>query len=743
MNKSKITKQLDGAIDMIVNEHNYEGAKVALTKTATSIMKYVKISAGKDRRYYSAVANDIMESINLLNSFIGDKTNTKKEAELLKRFVDISKASKNDSSEVKTINQHVATKPEVAKNDIRIKKTTGATIVTKPSNNATGGDLAPQTLGDFIGQPQAVRAVAPSIRAANLKGSALPHVLMFGSHGLGKSTFSKIISNELGVDFVEINPNKITQESLVKVLKGLKNRDILFVDEVHVLQSNIATSILYSALQEGKFTYGIGKGDDYKQVTYKMPPFTFIGATTEYGKMEKPFLHRLTLQIRLEEYTDDIIASIITNAINKLGMCISLKSAILTARCSLNNPRTAIGYARRLSDKALVANEKLIKSRGIDFDDVKQLKGLEIEVDECLIQEFFDENNIDKNGLGEGERKLLELIITLKKGAPVGKETLVRTMNESENIVTDKYEANLLRARLITIEPTGRRATQKGFKYMGYPCQETDDTKSSAINNVPSKNVTKSEETVRYNIQAEIDLDDKKVDVINALITYPNGSTSFDDSICDIFEKSQKEFESTAVNKCEVLINFPNHSKVLECDSKLERRFIAYLASAGYITDIETQFYEIKYDSQLSSGKRYYPDFIIKDHLGRISIIEMKNQTSIGYHLNIDKYFRLKDFCVKNGYGYAQIMKVYSENKYINTEDILSLPIDIALEEHIYSTIKSREENGDKGYFYTADFDEYKNVNNDVKVEDLLAILLQNRNLKNTDKYGGFKIEIV
>ena len=264
---------------------------------------------------------------------------------------------------------------------------------TKPAKTDS---LSPQRLCDYIGQPQAVTAVRDLITAARLKNSAMLHLILYGSHGLGKTTFSRIIANELGVGFTEVNVSKMNSAEMIAILKKLKPRDIVFIDEIHTLPIIVAESVLYSAMQDGRITFTEGKGKFARTQVLTLPPFTLIGATTEVGKLAKPFTQR-AIQIRLEEYSDEVLGGIITNSFYKLGMKISSENGLYIARRCRNNPRIANNTVRRISDKALVRYAAInnLRSDGA-FGSPDAVRKLNIEVTQKLIEEFFTENGIDE-----------------------------------------------------------------------------------------------------------------------------------------------------------------------------------------------------------------------------------------------------------------------------------------------------------------------------------------------------------
>jgi hypothetical protein len=182
-------------------------------------------------------------------------------------------------------------------------------------------------------------------------------------------------------------------------------------------------------------------------------------------------------------------------------------------------------------------------------------------------------------------------------------------------------------------------------------------------------------------------------------------------------------------------VDFGDRKRLLLCDSFLERKFAIALAKVGYIKDIKAQSLELPYISQRLANRKYFPDFMIRDYKGRIAIIEMKNFDAACYHLNIDKYEQLAQYCKENGYGYAEVMKPYNSEKYISIEMLARKTPNKELEQFIISKIESRASE-EEAYFTNADLDEYSEKFGPVDRTEIYTILLNNRKLRNIDRYG-------
>ncbi len=603
------------------------------------------------------------------------------------------------------------------------------------------GSLSPRWLSDYIGQPQAVTAVKDLITAALLRGSALPHIILYGSHGLGKTTFSKIIANEMHANFIEVNVTNINVAGMIAILKQLQPNDILFIDEIHTLPIQVAESVMYSALQDGRITYVEGKGKLARTETMELPPFTLIGATTEIGKLAKPFTQR-AIQVRLEEYTDEVLARIIAASFYKLGMKISEELSLKISKRCRNNPRIANNMVKRISDKALVryANMNNIKDRGF-FSDIEQIKKSGLTIEEVVVNDFFEENEIDAYGLEKGDRELLRLIITRYGGGPVGIDTLARAFNESNNVISQKYEAYLIKKGMLKVEREGRVVMAQGYRALNMPVPDSvkEDEKQSS-RPAPEPQASKYE---RRKITASHVSDELKCEKIEDLIVYPDNAVIDNTPLDELFPDVEKPYEDVTKHSCELEIDFGDKKRLLICDSFLESRFATVLAKVGYLKDMKAQSLEIPYISQQLADRRYFPDFIIRDHKGRIAIIEMKNFDAACYHLNIDKYEQLAEYCRQRGYGYAEIMKAYNADEYMSIEQLKRKAVNRQLEDFIIAKIHSRS-GTDDAYFTVSDWNEYNEKYGRVDKTEIYTILLNNRKLRNIDRYGSdLKITII
>ncbi|MEG1609083.1 MAG: Holliday junction branch migration DNA helicase RuvB, partial [Clostridia bacterium] len=331
-----------------------------------------------------------------------------------------------------------------------------------------GATIRPQTFADYFGQPRAVLAVQDSIKSAKLRGAALQHVLIYGAHGLGKTTFARIIASEMGVDFVEINVSKLTPKELINVLSKLKDRDIVFIDEIHNIPQETAESVLYSAMEDFQVCYVEMNGKESNTIKMKLPHFTLVGATTEAGKLSKPLIARAQIQCRLEPYSDEVLAQIAQKSFGKLGMSIDENVALEIAKRCRHNPRIVNRHVSRIADKATCnyAEQSGIVASG-SLNTLDAIKNLNIVVDQNVALEYFEQNGIDNLGLEEGDRSLLLILINNFDGGPTSIDTLARAMGESVNVVFDKYEDYLIKMGMIKITTLGRVATKRAYDHLG------------------------------------------------------------------------------------------------------------------------------------------------------------------------------------------------------------------------------------------------------------------------------------
>lgn len=309
--------------------------------------------------------------------------------------------------------------------------------------------LRPKTLREYIGQEKAKGNLRVFIEAARMRQEPLDHVLLYGPPGLGKTTLSGIIANEMGVNLrITSGPAIEKPGDLAALLTNLNENDILFVDEIHRLNRSVE-EILYPAMEDYALDIIIGKGPSANSIRLDLPKFTLIGATTRAGSLSAPLRDRFGVTLRLELYTPEELTKIVTRSAGILNVPIEEDGAMEIARRSRGTPRIANRMLRRVRDFAQVMAGGVITREVAD----RALEALEV----------------DHLGLDNVDRRMLRSIIENYGGGPVGLETLAATINEEAVTLEDVYEPYLLQKGLLTRTPRGRCVTQKAYDHLHIP----------------------------------------------------------------------------------------------------------------------------------------------------------------------------------------------------------------------------------------------------------------------------------
>jgi Holliday junction DNA helicase RuvB len=309
--------------------------------------------------------------------------------------------------------------------------------------------LRPRRLQEFIGQTKAKEQLAIALEAAKSRGEALDHVLLFGPPGLGKTTLATIIANELDVAYQQTSgPALQIQGDLTAILTNLRDRQVLFLDEIHRLQP-VLEEKLYTALEDYKLDIIIGQGPAARTHVMEIKPFTFVAATTRPGLLSSPLRSRFGILLRLEFYTDEDLRYIVTRSAEVLGIPVDQDGAAEIAMRSRGTPRIANRLLRRVRDFAQVRAAGNI-DRKTACDALQLLE-------------------VDAHGFDELDRRLLMTIIEKYDGGPVGLGTLAATLAEEEDALEEVYEPFLIQIGFLDRTPRGRVATRLAYEHFGLP----------------------------------------------------------------------------------------------------------------------------------------------------------------------------------------------------------------------------------------------------------------------------------
>ncbi len=307
--------------------------------------------------------------------------------------------------------------------------------------------LRPPKFDDFSGQDKVVENLRVFVEAAKYRGEPLDHTLLHGPPGLGKTTLSNIIANELGVGFkITSGPVLDKPGDLAGILTSLEPNDVLFIDEIHRL-SPVVEEYLYSAMEDYRIDIMIDKGPSARSIQIDLNPFTLVGATTRSGLLTAPLRARFGINLHLEYYAPETLSKIIKRSANLLKVPIYEDAAVEIARRSRGTPRICNSLLRRVRDFAQV------KGNGT--------------IDHAIAQSSLQALNIDKYGLDEIDNKILLTIIDKFRGGPVGISTIATAIGEDGGTVEEVYETYLIMEGFIKRTPRGRMATALAYEHLG------------------------------------------------------------------------------------------------------------------------------------------------------------------------------------------------------------------------------------------------------------------------------------
>ncbi len=316
--------------------------------------------------------------------------------------------------------------------------------------------LRPLQLSDFIGQPALRENLSVYIQAAKQRGDSMDHVLLFGPPGLGKTTLAQIIAKEMGVGFRATSGPVISKAGdLAAILTNLQPHDVLFIDEIHRLNSNVE-EILYPAMEDRKLDLIIGEGPAARSVQIDLPPFTLIGATTRSGLLTNPLRDRFGIPLRLEFYSVEELTDIVQRSGRILDMSLTEDGAHEIAKRSRGTPRIAGRLTRRVRDFAEVAKAK--------------------QIDKAIADSAMMKMDVDAQGLDSMDRRYMKCIIENYGGGPVGVETIAAVLSDQRDVIEDVIEPYLVQQGFIQRTPRGRVMSEKGYKYLGLTPKKAPET---------------------------------------------------------------------------------------------------------------------------------------------------------------------------------------------------------------------------------------------------------------------------
>ena len=308
--------------------------------------------------------------------------------------------------------------------------------------------LRPQNLDEYIGQTKVKENMKIYIEAAKKRGEPLDHCLLYGPPGLGKTTLSNIISNEMKSSIkITSGPAIEKPGDLAAILTGLSEFDVLFIDEIHRLSKSVE-EILYPALEDFSLDIIVGKGQAARSIRIDLPKFTLIGATTKAGALTTPLRDRFGIVHKLELYDEKDLTKIVKRSSKILNVNIDEEAAIEIARRSRGTPRIANRLLKRVRDYAIVLGDG--------------------DIDLKVTKHALNQLEIDELGLDETDRKLLEIMITQYRGRPVGIDALASSLGEEVDTIEDVYEPYLLQIGFIARTPRGRMPMPGAYEHLGF-----------------------------------------------------------------------------------------------------------------------------------------------------------------------------------------------------------------------------------------------------------------------------------
>ncbi len=316
--------------------------------------------------------------------------------------------------------------------------------------------LRPLELSDFNGQTEIKSKLEIYIQAAKKREESLDHILLYGPPGLGKTTLAGIIAHEMESELrVTTGPALEKPGDLAAILSNLQPRDVLFIDEIHRMSTTIE-EVLYSAMEDFTLHIIVGKGPLARSICLNLPHFTLVGATTRLGLLSSPLRARFGIIEQLRLYTPEELCVILGRGAGVMRLNVDGAACRAIAERSRGTPRIALRLLRRVRDFAQVAGVSVVEA--------------------SLAERAMDALGLDRIGLDDGDRRILDAIVTLFDGGPVGLSTLAAALNEEQQTIEDIYEPYLIQKGMIERTPRGRKATENAYRYLGKtaPAEQPD-----------------------------------------------------------------------------------------------------------------------------------------------------------------------------------------------------------------------------------------------------------------------------
>ncbi len=607
----------------------------------------------------------------------------------------------------------------------------------------------PQYLRDYIGQPNAVATLSDPIKKARLTGRPLPHILICGSYGQGKTTLAKIIANEMKGSFITVSA-AIKHREMLQTIRNLKPNDILFIDEIHKLATDVIETLLYPAMEDFEVHVTETMDGRTQTKTLKVAPFTLIGATTETGKLLKPFYSKFPINVTLIDYDLETIAAIVKNSFRVTNIAISDELAHDVARRSRLSPRMANAYVNGIGASAIVREAERRALPDGSLRDEKTVRALNIRITQADVEDYFKRIGVDELGLREEERKILRIVIEMYHGGPVGQENLAKALNMAVNRIDQEYEPYLIKLGFLNVRPQGRYVTEAGYRYLGYeeepasPAPEEGPADASpegpadifpsedeillhgngAQDAAKTKDVPPMSEDNGLDSQEEPAVTACRIGAVGPntngwLALFAGEGAPCERSLDELFPDGEGEvFAATGF-----VLQVENGRQIV-CPSLAGRDFLKALFESGAIVDAKAAAFTVS--SQRAAGKQQpYPDFVLKLYDGRIAAVAVMPLSSMGYHVAISRYVDLMRYCGERGFLYAQVAAGDTPQGYLSAEQLKEEPVNLQL----HAFIRARIE--ESGFCPSGELNSYG-----YSVKELMTILLTDRTLKNVDRTG-------